>query len=151
LILKEEVFPLILRACPSFQESWDKLDEEDRELLYVVMGNLAHHLLSLYLNKQTDEFGPLCEVVERLHIDGNDEVRELATIGFLEGVQNIWGENSKGFYEFLRPESRKWWKELEDFWSGNIPYVGAGLLAVGEVISLKGWVRTINGDWRKHD
>jgi hypothetical protein len=38
--------PLILEACPSFQETWDKSD--DQALPYVVMGDLARHLLNLY-------------------------------------------------------------------------------------------------------
>jgi hypothetical protein len=50
--------PLILEACPSFQETWDKSDDQD--LLYVVMGDLARHLLTLYRSDRTDEFVPLC-------------------------------------------------------------------------------------------
>lgn len=38
--------PLILEACPSFQETWDKSDDQD--LLYIVMGDLARHLLALH-------------------------------------------------------------------------------------------------------
>ncbi|NTV58957.1 MAG: hypothetical protein HGA74_16975 [Deltaproteobacteria bacterium] len=132
-IRKEQVFPLILEACPSFQGCWDKLDDEERGLGHVVMGRLAHHLLSLYLVKQTDEFGPLCETVECLLVDGGEEVQELATIGLLEGIQNVWSNsaiNPDEFLRFLLPEGRKWWKEISDFWSGKIPYVGASLHAM---------------------
>lgn len=128
MIKQEQVMPLILESCPSFQETWDKSDDQD--LLYVVMGDLARHLLSLYRDKQTEEFAPLCQVIERLHTDGDGFVRELATIGFLEGIQNVWGNNDadpEGFRSFLLAESRKWWEELNDFWAGKIPYVGAGL------------------------
>jgi hypothetical protein len=128
LIKKDQVIPLILEACPSFQGSWDKIDDKDS--LYPVMGELSRHLLSLYLEKRTDEFGPLCEVVERLHVDGDGEVRELATFGFLDGVRNVWGHaaaDPEGFYGFLLPESRKRWKELDDSRSGELPSVGAGL------------------------
>jgi len=119
---------MILEACPSFRETWDT--SPDKDLLYVVVGNLARHLLTLYRAGQTDEFKPVCETVERLHVEGDDYVRELATIGFLEGVQNVWANNGadpEDFYPFLLPESRKWWKELNDFWAGKIPRVGAGL------------------------
>ena len=128
MIEQEQVIPLILEACPSFRETWDQSD--DQELLYVIMGELAHHLLSLYCDTRTDEFGPLCEVIERLHTDGNGFVRELATIGFLESVQNVWSHSdtdSEDFYRFLLPESRKWWRELNDFWAGKIPCVGDGM------------------------
>ena len=119
---------MILEACPSFQEIWDISDDQD--LPYVVMGDLADHLLSLYREGKTDEFKPLCETIERFHIEGDSYVRELATIGILEAIQNVWGHTEidpEKFYRFLLPESRKWWKELNDFWSRKIPHVGAGL------------------------
>ncbi len=119
---------MILEACPSFQETWDKSD--DQELLYVVMGDLARHLLALHQSRQTAEFTPLCEAIERLHLDGDGYVRELATIGILEAIQNVWGHTETDpaeFCRFLLPESRKWWKELNDFRAGKIPHVGAGL------------------------
>ena len=128
MIKQEQVTSLILEACPSFQETWDK--SEDQDLLYVVMGDLARHLLMLYRDNRTDEFPAVCEMVERLHLDGDRYVRELATIGFLEGVQNNWANNDADpddFCRFLLPESRKWWQELNDFWADKIPHVGAGL------------------------
>jgi hypothetical protein len=128
MIKREQVLPLILEACPSFRETWNKSDNQ--ELPYVVMGDLARHLLSLYCDARTDEFRPLCAVIERLQTDGDGYVREFATVGFLEAVQNVWSNNGadpEAFCEFLLPESRKWWKELNDFWAGKIPYVGAGL------------------------
>ncbi len=128
MIKQDQVMPIILEACPSFQETWDKSD--DQELLYVVMGALAHHLLDLYHARCIGEFGLLCEAIERLHTNGDGYVRELATIGILEAIQNVWGHTDtdpEEFCRFLLPESRKWWKELNDFWAGKIPHVGAGL------------------------
>jgi hypothetical protein len=120
MITKEQVIPMILEACPSFQESWEKSD--DKELPYVIMGDLARHLLKQYRNQQTCEFNPLCEVIERLHADGDDEVREFATVGILEGVQTVWGHSEidpDKFTAFLLPESQKAWSELNDCWTGK--------------------------------
>ena len=148
MIKQEEVVPLILEACPSFQEEWDSSD--DKELLYVVMGDLARHLLSLYLAKRTDEFGPLCKVIERLHVHGDDFVRELATIGFLEGVQNVWGNNDtdpENFCRFLSSESRRWWEELNAFWRGERHYVGEGLqkqMADADIAQVRQDIRAFN-------
>jgi len=111
---------LNLEACPSFQEMWDKSDDQD--LLYIVMGDLARHLLALHQSGKTDEFVPLCEVIERLHLYGDVYVSELATIGILESIQNVWGHTKtdpEEFCRFLLPESRKWWSELNDFWAGQ--------------------------------
>lgn len=120
--------PLVLEACPSFRETWEGSDDQD--LLYVAMGDLARHLLKLYQAGHTDEFGPLCQAIERLHLDGDAYVKELATIGILEAIQNVWGHTDtdpEEFHKFLLPESRRWWKELNEFWAGKIPFVGAGL------------------------
>ena len=128
MITRDQVTPLLLEACPSFVESWEKRDDQD--LLYILMGDLAHHLLLLFQQGDIGEFKPVCEVIERFHLEGDDYVRELATIGFLEGIQNIWmsnDHNPQEFVKYLLPESKKWWKELNDFWNGEIPYVGAGL------------------------
>ncbi|MBN1590296.1 MAG: hypothetical protein JW888_12345 [Pirellulales bacterium] len=91
---------------------------------------MARHLLRLYQDKRTEEFPALCELIERFHFEGDGFVKELATVGLLEGIQNNWEHDDadlKGFHDFLLPESRKWWKELNDFWAGRIPYLGAGL------------------------
>ena len=128
MIKIDQVIPLILSACPSFQDIW--YESDNKELLYVVMGELARHLLSLFQRGETDEFNPLFELIERFHTEGDDYVRELATIGLLEGIQNNWTNNDQDpevFIEFLLPETKKWWDELNDFWDGKIPYVGAGL------------------------
>jgi hypothetical protein len=128
VIKKDQIMSMILEACPSFLKIWEKLYYQD--LPYVVMGDLARHLLNLYQDQRTDEFGPLCETIEIFQTNGDRFVKEFATIGILEAIQNVWGNTNadpEDFYKFLLPESRKWWKDLNDFWAGKIPYVGAGL------------------------
>jgi hypothetical protein len=128
MIKQDQVISLVLESCPSFRSTWEHSNDQD--LLYVVMGDLARHLLVQFRDKQTDEFKPLCSIIERLHIEGDPYVRELATIGFLEGIQNVWSnsnEDPEQFCKFLLPESQKWWKELNDFWEGKTSYVGQGI------------------------
>jgi hypothetical protein len=128
MITQDQIMSMILEACPSFQKLWDESDNQD--LLYVVMGDLSRHLLDLYQKGQTDEFNPLCETIETFHTNGDSFVKEFATIGILEAIQNVWGNTDidpEEFHKFLLPESRKWWKKLNDFWAGKIPHVGAGL------------------------
>jgi hypothetical protein len=58
-------------------------------------------------------------VVERWHLEGDAYVREAATIGLLEDLQNdsLHAETvPKQFEVFLLPESRKWWDKVEEFW-----------------------------------
>ena len=69
-------------------------------------------------------------MIEHLHTNGDAEVRTAATIGLLEDIQNVWGNNDvdpEQFIIYLLPESRKWWDELNAFWHGERRYVGEGL------------------------
>lgn len=127
MIAKDQAMPLLLEACPSFRKTWDCSDNQD--LPYVCMGDLARHLLHLHEVGRTGEFPAVCEVIERLLLEGDGYVKELATLGFLEGVQNVWlGNNSdpEEFFPFLLPESRKWWQELNDYWQGKTSRLGSG-------------------------
>ena len=128
MIGKEQIIPLILEACPSFQRTFNESGNKD--LLYVVVGDLARHLLIEYRAGRTGEFGAIYELIDRLHIDGEPYVKELATIGLLEGIQNVWlnsGEDPENFGRLLLPESRLWWNDLNDFWQGKIKQVGDGV------------------------
>lgn len=131
MILKHQVMEMLLNACPSFKEPWKEYFDYsyqpgDEQLLYVDLGEFAVHLVNLYKGKSLLEFPDVFEVIERLHIEGDDFVKESATIGLLEGIQNVAGNNDlnpEGFYEYLKPESQKWWDILNDFWSGRSPSV----------------------------
>ncbi len=62
--------------------------------------------------------------IERLHTEGDEYVRELATIGFLE---SLWTADDPvvmaAVERRLGAESRRWWKGLLAFWSGDAPHV----------------------------
>ena len=49
LVKKDDVINIILKACPSFTETW--IESANKELMHVIMGDLASHLLTLYKNK----------------------------------------------------------------------------------------------------
>jgi hypothetical protein len=133
MIAREEVMPLLLAACPSFAEPWAAYRASaayEEGLLYLDLAELVHHVVELERRGQGDELPALFAVVERLHLEGDDFVREAATIGFLECVQNNAGHaalDEERFRRYLQPESARWWDELDRFWSGESPYVGAGL------------------------
>jgi len=61
--------------------------------------------------------------IERLHIEGDDQVRDGAILGLLEGILNTAGNRGvdpEVFAPYLKPESAKWWKKLNDFWNGAV-------------------------------
>jgi hypothetical protein len=130
MITKDEVMPLFLAACRSFVPAWETYrgSNPDEGLLYVDTSELAHHMVDLIKSNQTSEFPALFEIIERLHVEGDDYVKELATIGILESLQNIASNNGvdpESFVPWLGVESRRWWRQLNDFWQAKISYVGA--------------------------
>lgn len=130
MIQKEEVMGLLLEACPSFKEKWVEHRHywEQENLLYVDLSEFARHVLDLHQRHKTLEFSAIFDVVERLHLEGDDFVREATTIGLLESLQNIAGNNQvdiEALTKYLKPESAKWWRELNLFWENKIPYLGS--------------------------
>jgi len=122
MITVRQVIPMLSEACPSFRSSED--------LLYNALGDCARHLLELYQRHETDSFPAVAQVIEQLHVEGDGEVKEAATVGLLEDIQNIWANNDvnpESFAIHLLPESRKWWDELNAFWRGERRDIGEGL------------------------
>lgn len=130
MITRENMFDAIIEACPDFQPTWEtfvsewstesKIAEEGLPL-YLALGEFAPHLLGKLKNGDPDELGRIFDVIEQLHLEGDAYVREAATIGLLEALQNIGTGKQKTeiFERWLNPESRKWWIKLDQFWSGD--------------------------------
>jgi hypothetical protein len=58
--------------------------------------------------------------IERLHLEGEQYVREAATVGLLEDLQNLNlhknGTAPEQFRPYLGAESVRWWDKLYRFW-----------------------------------
>ena len=125
MITKTEMLPLLIEACPSFLPIWQEMEAErgqDEPLVYVQLGGFARHLVELQIQGQTAEFEDVFEVIERLHVEGDDYVQNAATIGLLEDIQNIAGNRKMDrevFFTYLKPVSAVWWQSLNRFWSGE--------------------------------
>lgn len=116
MIVAADVIDLVLAASPSFAESWDKdenVDEAGR-LPYIDMADLARHLERQLDAGDTTEFPAVFELIERLHVEGDHWVRELATVGILEALNP-----DKRFIPWLGPASISWWQRLDRFWGGD--------------------------------
>jgi hypothetical protein len=127
-ISEDKVLELLYSSCPEFKSVVEtELDTEDRKSGNIIAGSFARFLLDAHKSGHIDLLRSAAKFIEDLHLRGNQKVRELGTIGYLEGVQNVWGNNKadpNAFYEYLLPESKKWWDELNRFWNGDIKYVG---------------------------
>ena len=60
--------------------------------------------------------------IEQLHQSNWRDVRELATVGYLESFLD-WSEKDK-LANDLGDESKRWWLELNLFWQGKIDGIG---------------------------
>ena len=124
MLVEDDMMPAMLDACPSFVPRWQELlaqwDDEDDLPLYVPLGDLARHLMGLVEREETDELPAVFRVVERWHTEGDERVRDAATVGLLENLQNLnlhdSGTNPEQFRALLGPESQRCWDELAAFW-----------------------------------
>lgn len=124
------MFELILREDPSFIEKWQGFRAEfqsDNELpLYVALSELACHLIGSLEAGNTSRFGAIFDVVERWHIKGDAYVRQAATVGLLEDLQNeslYRKARPDDFLPWLQPETLQWWTKVHQFWATGKPIV----------------------------
>ena len=124
LITRESMFEPLLKADHSFAPLWKAFAEEwkgEREPpLYLALTSLARHLIGQLKAGDTDKFPAVFDVVERWHLQGDAYVREAASVGLLEDLQNTSlheGTAPMDFEPWLRAESKRWWDKVDRFWS----------------------------------
>jgi hypothetical protein len=101
------------------------IDSEYEDLPYIIAGNFAGYMLNNFTANNTDKVIKCFDFIESLYLYGTDKTKELATIGFLEDLQNIllthrlFKEYKIIETNFLGKETKKHWKKLEYFWNNN--------------------------------
>jgi len=127
---RSNMFEPLLQADPSFREKWETFREgyrSDDELpLYLALSELARHLIQDLETGNTRRFDAVFDVVERWHIKGDPYVKEAATVGLLEDLQNghLDRKNRSGdFLPWLRPETLGWWTKVHEFWATGKPII----------------------------
>jgi hypothetical protein len=130
MITQSDMFALLLKADPTFEPAWREFCDEWRDHsqppLYLALSALATHLIAQLETRDTASFDAVFDVVERWHVEGDDYVREAATVGLLEDLQNMnlhTSTHPAAFRPWLRHESLLWWEGVEAFWAGQIPYI----------------------------
>lgn len=127
MISQQEMFDLVLEVDPTFQPVWDAFLDKWRDQielpLYLALRDLAQHLIGKLESGQTSELQRIFKVVERWLADGDELVREAATIGLLEDLQNPNLHKTTSpdqLKQWLGPLGAMQWTEVERFWSGQI-------------------------------
>jgi len=121
-----EMMSAIIVACPDFAATYNAFvaewKDEPETPNYLVLADFSRHIISLLETGDRQQLQAAFDTIERLHIDGDKYVREAATIGILESLQNAnLHSNTKQeqFLEFLRPMSLRYWRKVEDFWENG--------------------------------
>jgi hypothetical protein len=141
--VEEDLMPYILKIVPSFKKRWSKyvrenekhlakMDDDDKDYykpgIYIDIGEFSHFLVVSYEKKRTSWFPTFFDFIERMIVEGNEKMKELAVIGFLEDIQTIssWRPHKgKGLLKWLCPKSKEAWVELDKLWSkyGSLPNI----------------------------
>lgn len=118
----------MLDACPSFATKWPEAEADNahREgrLYYLDAGDFIRHIVELRQHNQTTEFDGIFRAIERMVTEGDDYVRNLGVIGYLEGLQmaSVTKAGIDPEVEFrprLGPVSERWWDRINRFWAGD--------------------------------
>ena len=128
VITRDMMFVALLAADPNFTDSWqsflEEWEEEAEKPLYLALGELARYLIQQLECGETTYFDAIFGVVELWHIHGDLYVRQAASVGLLEGLQNSNLHRTtqpSDFKPWLRPESMRWWLKVERFWMFGEP------------------------------
>lgn len=123
-----EAMPWLVAACPWFADAWQQHQQAyGYDTLHVAAGEFADQLLQRFRAGDAQALTAAAAALEQLHLQGSAPVQELATTGLLESVQNVWGSagvDPEQFGRLLLPESRRWWDELNRFWSAVTAHGG---------------------------
>ncbi len=128
MIAKDNMMGVLVEACPSFAPQWEEFQEEWREKaddmpLYMAMADFARHLIGMVERGEMAGLPSVFAAVERLHEEGERYVREAATVGLLEDLQNVNlhknGTVPEKFRPYLGPKSTLWWNKLDRFWQNK--------------------------------
>src|SRR5205823_4005567 len=112
MIRKAEMMDPVLEACPGFGPTWDAFLKEwslESDLpVYIAVSELARYLIATLALRDVETLRRAFAVVERWHLEGDQFVREAATVGLLEDLQNTGLHDSTDpveFEPFLLPTS----------------------------------------------
>ena len=120
-----ELVPLLLDACPSAEVAWhDHVEYWKPEARghFSDVAVFAHHVVDAFDRGRTEEFPAFFQLLERMIVEGDQEVVDLAVVGLIEDIQNIashWHFGYRVFEQWLGPKGKQGWAEIEAAWAGK--------------------------------
>lgn len=123
-VSESQVIPMLLESCPGFHSLWRAhLDEwpdhtpSRGHSHYADVNAFAHYLKAQLSAGITDEFSAAFAAIERMMTDGDDDVRQLLTIGLFEDLSDS-SEMVAQFLCWAGPYTRAGW-----YWVNGVRYV----------------------------
>ncbi|MEW4447789.1 hypothetical protein [Qipengyuania sp. JC766] len=105
-----------------FLKEWSNEADEGALPEYLLFAEISRVIAE---DIRTGNRAPLPKIfamIERLHIDGDDHVREAATVGLLEDIQTQLLLSNTGWHlahPYLGSESKRWWDKLFLLWNAG--------------------------------
>lgn len=124
-LAKHQIIPELLQACPELQTAWSEhVTWWQGEVAgdYNDASAIVHALIEFHDQGEVAFFPRFFACVEHFIIEGDEEVRNIAVLGYLETLQTAasWKESgSEVFVTWLLPESKKWWVQIHKWWEGG--------------------------------
>ena len=94
----------------------DWFSEDGEIVLYLVFGILCRYVMERFEKGDFDSAQDLFNLIERFMVEGDVHVRNHITVGFLETLGNITGNDASLWGWLLGPKSKKACIELDRFW-----------------------------------
>ena len=83
------------------------------------LNRLAQYLVELIKFNKFNNTSDFFHLIEIFLIDGEIQLQNLIATALLEDIQNYMGNqdiNPDLLIQYLKPESLKWWNEINRFW-----------------------------------
>jgi hypothetical protein len=121
-----EVMSRLIAEFPGFRPRWEEhleLWKEKPAGSYNDIVEFAHFVVQdLYPNGRTADLQRAFDLIEYWLVHGNQNLRNLIAVGFLEDVQNIASWQTFGreaFIPFLGPQCLQAWNQIESAWANK--------------------------------
>ena len=110
----EEVTDALLKAFPKFA-----YDDDNEGLHYLIAEDFARYILKAHKNNNIFILSRAGAFIENLYSYKDEQLDNLATVGYLEGIINVWASdeiNPDEILEYLGEDSKKGWLYLNRAW-----------------------------------
>lgn len=127
MIARDACMAMILGLCPGFQDRWHAyLEYWDQEPPGVCLdlSEFARYIVDLVSEGRHEELPAIFALIEKLVVEGDDQVATAATTCCLENLINISGTDRlppESFVPLLGPESRAYCQAWDEFTGVRTP------------------------------